>query len=103
MEAELAYSVSIQLKSEPEQTDLQRLVEFQMEAFHLNAAILNLETLILNTRDSRLLVQYFRYLGQCYASLGIREAVDMCRRKISDLSKEAANSLSAVHNDVLEL
>jgi len=103
VEAELAYSVSIQLKSEPEQTDLQRLVEFQMEAFHLNAAILNLETLILNTRDSRLLVQYFRYLGQCYASLGIREAVDMCRRKISDLSKEAANSLSAVHNDVLEL
>ncbi len=87
VEAELAYSIFIRLKSEPEQTELQKLVEFQMHAFHLNAAIRNLENLILGTDDSQVLVHYFRHLGQCYGSLGIREAVEMCRQKVIEISQ----------------
>ncbi len=87
VETELAYSIFIRLKLKPEQTDLQKLVEFQMQAFHLNAAIRNLENLILSTNDWEVLVHYFRHLGQCYGSLGIREAVEMCQQKIIEISQ----------------
>ncbi|NOY77250.1 MAG: glycosyltransferase [Calditrichaeota bacterium] len=103
VEAELAYSLFIQIKSEPKQAEFQKWVEFQMKAFHLNAAISNLETLILNTKGSASLMRYFHYLSQCYASLGIREAVEMCRQKISVLSEESDHAHVTVHDNRLDV
>jgi len=85
VEAELACSIFLRVVPKPNLLAMQELAELQMQSFHLNAAILTLETLILRTKDPATLALYFRYLERCYTSLGIAEAVEMCRQKIVEI------------------
>ncbi|GBE28870.1 SPBc2 prophage-derived glycosyltransferase SunS [bacterium BMS3Bbin03] len=87
-ESEFSYTMHRLLKKDPSTETLETLAEIQMQAFHLNAAIGSLENLILKSQNLNGLIRYFRYLGQCYTSLGTGEAVDMCRHKIEELASQ---------------
>ena len=100
VEAELAYSIYIYIVQKPKSSEIQELAELQMQSFHLNAAILTLESLILRTKDVAALARYFSYLGRCYTSLGISEAVEMCRQKVSEISQNKKRTLQ-VQPDIL--
>ncbi len=87
-EAELAFQIYLSSLPQPQLRDFEQLAEKQMRAFHLNAALNNLEYVLTHSSEAHVQIRCFQMLEKCYQSLGVPQAVAMCRQQIQVLTQK---------------